>query len=116
VPAKRFARRDLTPEKTAIYVELYSNFLFDMMSDNTKLYEWSAKQTYIAATNMMSAAATLGIDSCPIEGFEKEKVEEILSLDTKAFQVSLILPFGYRINPQPSQIRVPFDEVVTFIE
>lgn len=57
----------------------------------------------------------MGIDSCPIEGFEKEKVEEILELDTAKFQVALVLPFGYRLNPQPEQIRLPFEDVVEFI-
>ena len=63
----------------------------------------------------MSGAAFIAIDSCPIEGFEKEKVEEILELDTTKFQVAMVLPFGYRLNPQPKQIRLPFEEVVEFI-
>ena len=65
---------------------------------------------------MMTAAAALGIDSCPIEGFEKEKVEELLGLDTSKFQVAIIIPFGYRINPQSPQLRLPFEEVVAFID
>ena len=64
----------------------------------------------------MTAAAFIGIDSCPIEGFEKENVEEVLGLDTTKFQVAVILPFGYRINEQPTQLRLPFDEVVEFIK
>jgi len=31
---------------------------------------------------MMSAAANIQIDSCPVEGFEKENVEKVLELDT----------------------------------
>jgi nitroreductase len=65
---------------------------------------------------MMTKAATLGIDSCPIEGFEKENVERILNIDIKKYQLSLVLPFGYRINKQSSQLRVPFEEVVEFID
>ena len=60
-------------------------------------------------------AASVGIDSCPIEGFDKNSVEEILELDTIKYQLSMVLLFGYRINEQSSQLRLDFDEVVEFI-
>lgn len=64
----------------------------------------------------MTAAASIGIDSCPIEGFEKENLEEILQLDTTKYQVAMVLPLGYRINEQSEQLRLSFDEVVEFIK
>jgi len=64
----------------------------------------------------MTAAAVKGIDSCPIEGFDKAKVEEVLGLDTKKFQLSMVLPFGYRINPQSTQLREDFKDIVEFIK
>ena len=65
---------------------------------------------------MMTSAAFIGIDSCPIEGFEKDALEKILELDTSKFQVAMLLPFGYRINEQSKQNRLAFDEVVEFIK
>jgi nitroreductase len=65
---------------------------------------------------MMTAAAIKGVDSCPIEGFDKSKVEEILALDTKKYQLSLVLPFGYRINEQSTQLRESFENIVEFIK
>lgn len=112
---KRFARRNMPKESLNMYMDLYAKHLAKTLSSDENIYCWTARQTYIAAANMMSGAAYLGIDSCPIEGFEKEKVEEILELDTKEFQVAMLLPFGYRLNPQPEQIRLPFDKVVEFI-
>jgi len=112
---KRFARRDMPKESLDMYMDLYARHLSKTLSSDENIYCWTAKQTYIAAANMMTGAAFIGIDSCPIEGFEKEKVEEILGLDTTKFQVAMVLPFGYRLNPQPEQIRLPFDEVVEFI-
>jgi nitroreductase len=41
---------------------------------------WSAKQAYIALSFGMVAAAELGVDSCPMEGFDGGAVGEILSL------------------------------------
>ena len=112
---KRFERRDMPQEKLDMYLNLYASHLAQTLASDANIYAWSARQTYIAAANMMTYAATLGIDSCPIEGFEKEKVEEILQLDTTQFQVAMLLPFGYRINPQSTQLRRPFEEVVEYI-
>jgi len=116
IPAKRFNRRPLSNEQIDGYINLYANHLSHTLSSNEHIYEWTARQTYIALGNMMSAAAYIGIDSCPIEGFEKEKLEEILTLDTTQWQVSVVVPFGYRLNQQSSQLRLPFDEVVEFIQ
>ncbi|HIP15075.1 MAG TPA: NAD(P)H-dependent oxidoreductase [Sulfurimonas autotrophica] len=111
----RFARRNMPKESLDMYMDLYVKHLEKTLNNDDSIYCWTAKQAYIAAANMMTGAAFIGIDSCPIEGFEKEKVEEILSLDTTKFQVAMLLPFGYRQNPQPDQIRLSFDEIVEFI-
>ena len=116
IPAKRFARREMPQEKYDFYLKLYANHLAQTLSSDENIYSWTARQTFIAAGNMMTAAAVKGIDSCPIEGFEKDKVEEILGLDKSQYRLSLILPFGYRLNPQSTQLRVPFEEVVEFIK
>jgi nitroreductase len=115
-PQKRFARRPLSEEQLSGYINLYSNHLTKTLSSDENIYHWTSKQTYIALANMMTAAAFIGIDSCPIEGFEKEKVEETLSLDTAKWQVSVVLPFGYRLNAQSEQLRLPFDDVVEYIK
>ncbi|MDD4506066.1 MAG: NAD(P)H-dependent oxidoreductase [Sulfurospirillaceae bacterium] len=116
IPQKRFGRRDMPQEKKDFYINLYANHLKETLSTNENIYAWTARQCYIAAGNMMSAAAFLGIDSCPIEGFEKAKLEEILNLDTNQYQVAIVIPFGYRINPQSTQLREPFEEIVQFID
>ena len=116
IPQKRFGRRDMPQEKKDFYINLYANHLKETLSTNANIYAWTARQCYIAAGNMMSAAAFLGIDSCPIEGFEKAKLEEILNLDTNQYQVAIVIPFGYRINPQSTQLREPFEEIVQFID
>jgi nitroreductase len=115
LPAKRFNRRPLKPEQIENYIKLYSDHLSHTLSSDEHIYEWTARQTYIALGNMMTAAAYVRIDSCPIEGFDKQKVEEILDLDTSKWQVSVLVPFGYRLNEQSEQLRLPFEEVVEFI-
>jgi len=112
----RFMRRNLPQEQLDAYMKLYASHLSDTLSSDEKIYQWSARQTYIAAANMMSAAAFIGIDSCPIEGFEKENVEKVLGLDRSVYQVAMLLPFGYRINEQSTQVRLSFESVVEFIK
>ncbi len=112
---KRFKRREMPQESLDFYMDIYAKHLEKTLSSDENIYHWTSKQTYIALANMMTAGAYIGIDSCPIEGFEKEKVEEILELNTSKWQVSVVVPFGYRLNEQSEQLRLPFEEVVEFI-
>jgi len=116
IPEKRFARREMPRENLNFYLDLYAKHLAPVLSSDENIYCWTARQTYIALGNMMTAAAYIGVDSCPVEGFEKEKVEEILDINTNKYQVSVILPFGYRLNAQSEQLRLPFEDVVEFIK
>ena len=97
---RKFKRREMPQDKLDFYMGLYSSHLADTLSSDENIYAWTAKQTYIAMGNMMTAAAIKGVDSCPIEGFEKQNVEKVLDLDLTKYQVSCILPFGYKINEQ----------------
>ncbi|MDD2358012.1 MAG: NAD(P)H-dependent oxidoreductase [Thiovulaceae bacterium] len=112
---KRFARREMPKEKLDFYIKLYADHLKETLSSDENIYAWTAKQSAIAVANMMTAAASIGIDSCAIEGYDKKQVEEILGLDTSKYQLAMVLPFGYRLNEQPKQLRLSFDEVVEFI-
>ena len=102
-------RRGLPQEQLNAYLEIYGNFIQALDSP----LSWSAKQCYIASANMMSYAALIGIDSCPIEGFEKEPLEELLGID-ESEDIALLLPFGYRLNPQSDKLRLPLDEIVEY--
>lgn len=113
---RKFNRRGLSQEMVEAYIKKYSSHLEDTFSSDEKTLAWTSRQTYIAMANMITAAAVKGIDSCPIEGFEKENVEKVLDLDLTKYQVSCILPFGYRINEQSSQLRESFENIVEFVE
>ncbi|MDD2894377.1 MAG: NAD(P)H-dependent oxidoreductase [Aliarcobacter sp.] len=113
---RKFKRREMPQEKLDFYLGLYAGHLKDTLSSDENIYSWTAKQTAFAAGNMMTAAAVKGVDSCPIEGFDKAKVEEILGLDTKKYQLSLVLPFGYRLNEQSTQLREPLENIVEYIK
>jgi nitroreductase len=113
--AKMFSRRGLPQEYYEKYLSVYASHLATTMSSDENILSWGARQCYIAMGNMMTAAASVGIDSCAIEGFEKEKVESLLGIDTKKYQLAVMVPFGYRINPQPSKFRLDMKEIVEYI-
>ena len=77
------------------------------------VFGWAKAQCFLSAMNMMNAAAFLGIDSCPIEGFVERDVNEILGVNPDVKRVALILPFGYRIQEQKPKIRKNLDEFYT---
>ncbi|MEW5677022.1 NAD(P)H-dependent oxidoreductase [Flavobacterium enshiense] len=67
---------------------------------------WTAKQTYLALGNLLNAAAELQIDATPMEGFEPEKVNEILGLNELGLNASLIATVGYRHEEDATQHNV----------
>ncbi len=113
-PAKRFSRRPLPQEKIEAYIELYEDFLQETLSNDKNIFSYSSKQCYIALANMLTGAASIGIDSCPIEGFEKNKLEKLLEIDTTQYQIAVLVPFGYRANKQSKQLRLPLEQIVEY--
>ncbi|HUH83962.1 MAG TPA: NAD(P)H-dependent oxidoreductase [Stellaceae bacterium] len=78
------------------------------------LAAWSVAQCHIAAADMMMAAAVIGVDSCPMGGFEPEAVAETLHIDRSKVEVALLLALGYRAQPQPPKQRLPLAEIVQY--
>jgi len=56
--------------------------------------QWAAKQTYIALGNLLTCAATLGVDACPMEGLEPEKYDEILGLAETGYHALMVCAAG----------------------
>jgi len=88
---------------------------FKLLESDRAIFDWASKQTYIALGNMMSVAAMLKIDSCAVEGFEMDKIEDIMAkefgVDTNIWGVSVMVGFGYRINPQPKKTRQSLEDI-----
>lgn len=116
-------RRGLTPEQIEATLSRYKTFQTEdiQITDSERtLFDWCSKQTYIALANMMTGAAMIGIDSCPIEGFHYESVNRILSeaglFDANEWGVSCMVTFGYRSKEIKKKYRKPADEVIKWIE
>ena len=116
-------KRGLDEEGMRRALAVYEKFQkHDMKTadDERALFDWCCKQTYIALGNMMSGAAMIGIDSCPIEGFDYEEVNRILAeagaFDPQEWGVSVMVTFGYRARDISPRSRKPIDEIVKWLE
>lgn len=73
---------------------------FALLESERAMTDWGGKQAYIALGNMMSVAAMIGIDSCPIEGFAHSELQQVLAsemgIDLNAWSLSYLVAFGYR--------------------
>lgn len=104
------------------YRNFYTKFQqedFKLLESDRTLFDWSCKQTYIALANMMTGAAAMGIDSCPIEGFDLDLTNAFLKneldIDTKEFQVSVMVAFGYRKDePKREKIRQELADITAW--
>lgn len=74
--------------------------------------EWAKDQVYIALGNLLTVAATMGIDACPMEGFDPSKYDEILNLKEKGLSSAVICALGYRSadDKYADLAKVRFDE------
>jgi nitroreductase len=75
------------------YGNLKANYL---PRDAEVNYAHAARQAYIALGIALVAAAELGVDSTPMEGFDPASVDAILGLSQKGLRSVVLLPLGHR--------------------
>jgi nitroreductase len=77
---------------------------------------WVAKQVYISLGNFMTAAAALGVDVCPMEGFDPAQYDRILGLPEKGYTALVAAAAGYRsdedVYAKMPKVRYARPEVV----
>lgn len=79
---------------------------------------WTSRQVYIALGFFLSAAAMLGIDACPMEGFDPAQYDQILDLPTLGYRATVVAAAGYRaaddaIAPDKiAKARFPASDVI----
>lgn len=83
------------------YGDFMKRILLNQSSEDLNI--WSAKQTYIALTNLVNAAAERKIDVTPMEGFVSDQVNSILDLNSKNLNAVLIAPAGFRALDDETQ-------------
>ncbi|MDF4223425.1 nitroreductase family protein [Maribacter sp. M208] len=80
---------------------------------------WTSNQAYIVLGNLMTVAANMQIDACPMEGFDNEQYNEILGLSDIGLNAAVVLAVGYRSKEDETQnyrkVRYSKEQIITHI-
>ena len=80
---------------------------------------WSAKQVYIALGDFLTSAALLGIDACPMEGFDPAQHDQILGLGADGYSAVVMATVGYRAeddkHARAPKVRFKTEEVIEHV-
>lgn len=80
---------------------------------------WQSRQVYIALGEFMTTAALVGVDTCPMEGFEPAKYDEILGVDTTQWSTLCSCAAGYRSPSDKyaalAKIRFPKQDIISYL-
>ncbi|MFD2255332.1 NAD(P)H-dependent oxidoreductase [Luteolibacter algae] len=80
---------------------------------------WNARQVYIALGQLMSSAALMGIDSCPLEGISADGYDEVLGLKDSGYATAVACALGYRSADDKYAVapkaRYPHERVIVHI-
>ncbi|MCM2454618.1 NAD(P)H-dependent oxidoreductase [Rhizobium sp. CG4] len=117
---------DLVNEERGIKNEGWENYrqmLLNMYPprDAQVNFEHAARQAYIGFGMALAQAAFEGVDSTPMEGFDPDKLDEILGLREKGLRSVTILPLGYRKEDGDwlvnlKKVRRPNDQFISSVK
>jgi nitroreductase / dihydropteridine reductase len=104
------------PAKQALWESMTRDFL--NLRNYGYLNHWMEKQTYMAVGLTMMAAAELGVDATPLEGFDPTSVDKAFKIRKTGHTTTVLLALGY---PDPNKqysnpiSRFDADQLFTFI-
>lgn len=106
--------RGVAKETLETFFGMMKGGILGMPAEQKKI--WMDKQVYIAMGQCMAVCAEEGIDTCPMEGFDKAKYDEILNLKGTGFHTVLVLPVGFRaesdVYAKAAKVRKSKAEVI----
>jgi nitroreductase len=81
------------------------------------LFKWATKSTSLACQNLMIATEALGMNTCPMEGFDGRRLSQYLSLSRSDHEIVMVIAIGKksRARNEPPQWRRPLDRTVTIL-
>jgi len=81
------------------------------------LFKWATKGTSLACENLMIAAEALGLNTCPMEGFDGRRLSQYLGLSSRIHEIVMVIAIGKKssVYIEPPQWRRPLDATVTVL-
>ncbi len=89
--------RDIPRASLADYQRLILGFL----TPDFDAHAWAIRQVYLALGQFLTAAALLGIDACPMEGFEPAAYDRLLKLEESGYNSVVLVTAGFRASDDP---------------
>ncbi|MGO9200281.1 MAG: nitroreductase family protein [Limisphaerales bacterium] len=81
--------------------------------------DWTVRQAYTALGSLLTCAALLGVDACPMEGFAPAEFDEILGLAGQGLRSAVACALGYRSSSDKyasaPKVRLPRSQLVRTI-
>lgn len=110
--------RGVPPASLAPYREILVGGIVKSLDEPARA-AWARNQAYIALGNLLTSAAILGIDACPMEGFDRAQYDEILGLSAQGLASAVIATLGYR-SPADKyatapKVRFPKNEIFVHV-
>ena len=96
----------------------FKNMIINTIKSRTpeQLKWWNQKQAYIAMGVVLTTAAVVWIDTCPMEWFDPEKYNEILGLNDLWLTATVVIAVGYRSSEDKyanlAKVRFPKERVI----
>ena len=110
-------KREIVRENLAGFEQMIKGNV-NRLSDEQRI-AWSNKQVYIALGVLLTAAAEMGIDACPMEGFNAAQFDEILGLKEKELTTVVLAAVGFRSEDDSysklAKVRKPEEELFIHI-
>jgi nitroreductase len=104
-------------ENLAGYAGMISSFSNNMSAAEKQA--WNTRQVYIALGQLMTAAAVMGIDTCPFEGISPSDYDDILGLKNSGYATVVACALGYRSPDdkysQAKKARFPEDTIISHV-
>lgn len=111
---------ELVAETRAVDVKSLAGYRSMMLQgaqrSEQEVLHWNTLQVYIALGQLMTAAAVIGVDTCPMEGIDAKAYDKLLGLDGTPYTTIVGCAVGYR-NPQDKyahakKVRFPVEKVI----
>lgn len=107
-----------TPETLKGFEDVVAGFVANPPF-GLEVRSWATRQVYIALGQFMTAAALLGVDTCPMEGIDPAAYDKALGLEGSGYFTAVACPAGYRAADDKSagraKVRFPKSQVISYL-
>lgn len=97
----------------------FKKMMLGSLTGGMNVDEWASRQVYIALGQFMAVAAVVGVDTCPMEGIDPAKYDEVLGIGAQGYQTVVACPAGYRAATDKAatapKVRFKTEDVIQVI-